>query len=296
MNENEIAVLADCTRRIYLKLKQLQAIAAMPEPDMARVAVLVQECARLAYEQTEVTRRTGSPGPDISAQEVFNLFEEQLTFLGLFSAMHLKKSKDRYKHAEDIKRRLAVIVPLCDRVLACRNIQQAVSRPVMQVPPPALAPAQSTADQNRSQKGQDPVRIKSHLQVTRLATDVNSILANLQDLIRIAEAKPFSLLETAELTGHVLNLIAAHVTINISGPGAPTPVSREWVKMAAEESIENLTGIYLLAIRMRTDQGLREQHQTRISRQLAGTFVTLRSIYLAPNIQEEIRRVDQQAN
>jgi len=292
MTDIELADLAEAAYQMYANLLTICAMAESPEPDLQEAAGIAAATAEIAHGTVQIPRRFRKGGGDITVRGIWDSVANYVPDLARFSAAYRAQSKNTAEYGIKARQKIVALGMILDGVLACDNIRRALhgdlSRRVIAVDGPTEEYEQTEPRRKL------PMNIKAHLKLDRLPADIRSILTNLRQLAAEVDKPPFRRLECAGLIGHMLNLIVEHVTLPTRTDEPGTSTSRQWIKMATKECLERMNRLYAASLKIPTDAEGREQFELQVVRELVSVFVTMRDIYLAPDVQRELRETDAQ--
>jgi hypothetical protein len=298
MTAQEIAQLAIAATQIHANLRALEILSKEPvHSDLQQAAEIVAAASKIAHGATKIPHRFRNGPGDISVDGMWKQVQKHVPPLAIFITAHLAQSQKTPELARVTKNRIMALGLILDGILACDNVRRALlgdlSRRVTALPPADDLPP--TLIVSKPDQQVEKMNAKVNLQLPRLPADLKSIMSNLQALAEEVEQPPFDHLTVAELIGYILNVIANHVQLPPRRAGGDTSTSREWIKRCAQECLERSKQLYSILLHPPTEETAIQEYRVTIVRELVHVFITLRDIYLAPDVQEALRRADAQA-
>ncbi|MBU0625475.1 hypothetical protein KKF05_03985 [Patescibacteria group bacterium] len=298
MTKEEIDTLATVAAQIYANLSAFKKLADQPQANLQEAATIAVAATELIHQNIKVPdRRFRSGSGDISVVGMWRSVALHVRDLARFVTAYRAQTENVPELARVAKHHLIALGLILDSMLTCDNVRRALqgdlSRRVTALDPPVDQPQPKPSDQSQSPSQSKPkISVKVSLSLDRLPSDIQSIMANLQALGEEVKDPPFSRIVVAELIGYILNLVARHVQLSPCHTGPDTTTSRKWIEMSAQECLTRMSALYAAVLRQPTDETAFQQFRLQIVRELVHVFVALRNIYLAPDVQQELKQED----
>lgn len=294
MEDIDPRVLAETAAQVHANLMAIRVLSEAADPDLRSTAEIASGTAKLINALIPVYIRQRRDPSFMSVRAIWQDLEKHASPLAQFVTTYRVDPAQAAPLIKPARNHLIALGIILYAILGCDNVRRALhgdlSRPIISIGGP------SEDSGTLSEEEQTMIRVRVKINLDRLAADIHAITVNLRALTEEVKNPPFNRVTVAELIGPVLNTIAEHVSLPPRAIGSDTMSSRHWIGIAAKECLDRMLRLYGATLKRPTDGEALEQFKVSAAKEMVAVFITMRDIYLAPDIQQELADADAQSD
>jgi hypothetical protein len=278
--------LVETAAQVHANLMAIRVLSEADDPDLRSTAEIASGTAGLINALIPVYIRQRRDPSFMSVKAIWQDLEKHAPTLAQFVTTYRVNPAQATPLIKPARNHLIALGIILYAILGCDNVRRALhgdlSRPIISIGGP------SEDSGTLSEEEQTMIRVQVRINLDRLPDDIHAITANLRALTEEVKSPPFNRVTVAELIGPVLNTIAEHVGLPPRAIGSDIMSSRHWIGIAAKECLERMLRLYGATLRRPTDGEALEKFKVSAVKEMVAVFVTMRDIYLSPDIQDAL--------